>query len=368
MNRPPRVLVAGLGDTGLLTAIHLAPHADVVGISTKPGLVSGQELGLRLARPREWERAYRIGFDRFRRLADLRIVHGAVTDLDPEARTVRVKAADGSARDETYDVLVIATGVANGFWRTPAIEKDKEIDRALEGAHAQLAAAGSVVVVGGGAAAVGAAWNIATTWPDKQVDLYYPGDRALPGHHPSVWRTLRRRFERRGVGVHPGHRAVVPDAFRGESITSEPIAWTTGQPEVKADAVLWAIGRVRPNSEWIPAEYLDPAGFVVVDDQLRVPGAAGIYAIGDIAATDPLRTSARARADRLLARNIRADLARGRAKRFRPLPNRWGSVVGVQDNVLEVFSPSGRAWRIPAWEALRPWLVDRAIYKGIRPE
>ena len=44
----PRVVVAGLGDSGLLTATHLARHVDVVGISTKPALVSGQELGLRL--------------------------------------------------------------------------------------------------------------------------------------------------------------------------------------------------------------------------------------------------------------------------------------------------------------------------------
>jgi hypothetical protein len=35
------VVIAGLGDTGVLTAIRLARHADVVGISVKPGLVSG---------------------------------------------------------------------------------------------------------------------------------------------------------------------------------------------------------------------------------------------------------------------------------------------------------------------------------------
>ena len=45
----PRVVIAGLGDTGLLTARHLSRHVDVVGISTKPALVSGQELGMRLA-------------------------------------------------------------------------------------------------------------------------------------------------------------------------------------------------------------------------------------------------------------------------------------------------------------------------------
>jgi pyruvate/2-oxoglutarate dehydrogenase complex dihydrolipoamide dehydrogenase (E3) component len=225
-----------------------------------------------------------------------------------------------------------------------------------------------VIVIGGGAAAVSSAWNIAATWPTKKVDLYFPGDHALPRHHPRVWRALRRRFEERGIGLHGGHRAVIPDGFRTDRITREPVVWSTGQPESSADAVLWAVGRVKPNTDWIPKELLDGDGFVAVDDHLRVRGAADVYAIGDVAATDPLRTSARARADVLLARNIRADLGHGTPKRFRPLKRRWGSVVGVQDNRLEVFSSSGRRWTIPAWESLRPWLVNRAIYKGIRQD
>jgi len=367
VKRRPRVVVAGVGDTGLLTAIHLAPHADVVGISTKAGLVSGQELGLRLARPREWERGYRIGFDRFRRLDSARVIHGTVTSVDTDGRTITVKAADGSAQDESYDVLVIATGASNGFWRTPALQDDGDVARDLDESHARIEAADSVTVVGGGAAAVSSAWNIAATWPDKRVDLYFPGTHALPHHHPRVWRILEGRFEARGIGLHPGHRAVVPAGFRCDEITGGPVAWSTGQPESTADAVLWAIGRVTPNSDWIPAEFLDANGFVVVDDYLRVVGAERIYAIGDVAATDALRTSARARADRLVARNVRAELGHGTAKRFRPLARRWGSVVGAQDNRLEVFSPSGRSWTIPAWDALWPWLVARSIYKGIRP-
>jgi apoptosis-inducing factor 2 len=368
VSRRPRVVIAGLGDTGVLTAIQLARHADVVGISTKPGLVSGQELGLRLARPREWQRAYWIGFDRFRELDGARVIHGTVTGLDTDERVVHVRAVDGTSRGEPYDVLVISTGVANGFWRTPAVQDEVKVAQDLDTAHLQLASAKSVMVVGGGAAAVSSAWNVAATWPDKRVDLYFPGTEALPHHHPRVWRTLRRRFEARGVDIHGGHRAVVPDGFCSERITREPVAWSTGQPASAADAVIWAIGRVSPNTGWVPEEHRDSNGFVVVDDFLRVPGAAGVYAVGDVAATDPLRTSARARADRLLARNIRADLGHGTPKRFKPLPRRWGSVVGVQDNRLEVFSPKGAAWTIPAWETLRPWLVNRSIYKGVRPD
>src|ERR1700743_2808168 len=83
-----RVVVAGLGDVGILAAIRLGKHFDVVGISVKPGLVSGQELGVRLAPPRGGARDYWIPFDRFRRLDPVRIVQGSLTAVDLAARTV----------------------------------------------------------------------------------------------------------------------------------------------------------------------------------------------------------------------------------------------------------------------------------------
>lgn len=79
----PRVVIVGLGDTGVLTAIALRGYADVVGITATPEFVSGQELGLRLARPEAWERDYRIAYRRFRGLDRTRIVHGTATGLDP---------------------------------------------------------------------------------------------------------------------------------------------------------------------------------------------------------------------------------------------------------------------------------------------
>jgi len=361
----PRVVIAGLGDTGLLTAIKLAGKTDVVGISSKPGLVSGQELGMRLARPDEWARDYWIPFERFRKLDAVRTVHGTLTGIDASAGTVSVRTPDGSEAVEGFDALVVATGVSNGFWRTPELQAAAEVDAALRAAHDRLAEAKSIAVVGGGAAAISAAFNLASAWPDTQVDLYFPGERALPQHHRRVWGVVAGRLHALGVGLHPGHRAIAPD--RMDAITDAPIEWSTGQPPAGADAVLWAIGRVRPNTDWLPQEWLDGGGFVRVDEHLRVAGLDHVYAIGDVAATGPLRNSARGRADGLLAHNILAGLNGGRLKSFREAPVRWGSVVGTQDNVLEVFSPGGRPFRIPAWSRWQPWLVRRAIYRGIRP-
>lgn len=364
-----RVVIAGLGDSGVLAAIKLARHFAVVGVSAKPGLVSGQELGWRLARPAEWARANWVGFDRFRGLDDVRTVHGTLTGLDLAGQAVSVVGDDGSVTTEPYDALVIATGVSNGFWRRPTLQSAAEVGADLRGAHERLAAARSVIVVGGGAAAVSSAANIALAWPDKRVDLYFPGERALPAHHPRTWQRVKARLAAAGVVLHPGHRAVIPDGFDCDEITGDPVQWSTGQPAAAADAVLWAIGRVRPNTGWLPAELLDEQGFVRVTPELRNPAHPNVFALGDVAATDPLRSSARNRADGLLARNVRAAFAGRPLRQYRAPTRRWGSVLGIQPDGLEVFAPNGRAFRFPAWSfdtVLMPLVVRRGIYRGVR--
>ncbi|MGO9929476.1 MAG: FAD-dependent oxidoreductase [Mycobacterium sp.] len=368
MNRK-RVVVAGLGDVGVLTAIRLARQADVIGISVKPALVSGQELGIRLSRPQDWARDYWVPFDRFRRLDRVRTVHATLTGLDLAAKTVSARREDGAQIAEEYDALVISTGVTNGFWRRPTLQSAAQIGADLRAAHERLAAANSVIVVGGGAAAVSSAANIATTWPDKRVDLYFPSERALGEYHPGIWQRVRDRLTDLGVGIHPGRRAMVPDGFAGDDITSEPVRWSTGQPPASADAVLWAIGRVKPNTGWLPPELLDERGFVRVTPELRVPGHRGVFAVGDVAATDRLRSSARNRGDALVAHNIRAELAGRRLRTFRTPGRRWGSLLGIQPNGLEVFFPTGHAFRFPSWSVERvvmPWIVRWGMYRGVR--
>ena len=365
------VLIAGLGDCGVLTAMRLARRddLDVVGVSAKPALVSGQELGWRLSRPDHWARHNWIAFDRFRALDGVRTVHGTLTGVDLDARTVSVATADGGSAVERYDALIIATGVTNGFWRRPTLQTADEIGADLRAAHDRLAAARSVIVVGGGAAAVSSAANVALTWPDTRVDLYFPGERGLTAHHPRTWARVRDRLEAAGVRLHPVHRAELPDDFTGDEITAGPVSWRTGQPPASADAVLWTVGRVRPNTGWLPTDLLDDDGFVAVTPQLRVPRRRGVFAVGDVAATDPLRSSARNRADALLAHNVVAEFEGRPLRSYRAPRSRWGSVLGIQRDGLEVFAPNGRAFRFPAWSferVLMPWIVQRGIYRGVR--
>ena len=171
-------------------------------------------------------------FDRFRGLDRVRTVHGDADRGRPGGPHGARRAAP-TARPvaEDYDALVISTGVTNGFWRQPTLQSATEIGADLRAAHDRLAAAGSVIVVGGGAAAVSSAANLATTWPGKRIDLYFPGERALLaapppdlGADPAPADRSRRR------ACTPGTARSCPTASPATRSPATPSQWSTGQP------------------------------------------------------------------------------------------------------------------------------------------
>ena len=75
-----RILIAGFGDTGVLTAINLPKKYDITAVGTKPLLLSGQELGMRITDPGRWQEDYKIDFARFKHLEGVNILHGEVSN------------------------------------------------------------------------------------------------------------------------------------------------------------------------------------------------------------------------------------------------------------------------------------------------
>ena len=365
----PRVVIAGMGDTGILVAIHLRRRFQVTGIATRPALLSGQELGNRLADPTHWRRNFLIPFPSFKRLDDVTVLHGRIAAVDEAGCAVTVERADGTETTEPYDVLVIASGATNGFWRHDRVEDLTQVERSLADVTTQIDAAATIAVVGGGATGVSAAMNLARRHPHKAVHLFVSGDQPLPGYHPRVRTRMANDLAAAGVHVHPGHRAAVPDGFLGDRLTTTPSEWSTGQGPFSADVVLWALGRVRPNNGFIPPEMLDEHGFVRVDEHLRVPGHPNVYAVGDVAASDPHRSSARNWGYLVVARNIRAQFGHGKPRRYKAPPTRWGSIAGLQDDGLTVFQPNGKAFTVPKW-AVQPLLfrlyLHQILYGGLR--
>lgn len=365
----PTVVVAGLGDTGVLVANRLARACNVVGVTTRPALVSGQELGLRVTDPAQWARSYFVPHARFRRLDRVRTVHGRITSVDLTLGSVRVDLATGGATDEPYDVLVIATGASNGFWRHDRVEDLADVEADLASTAAELARAPSVAVIGGGPTGVSVADSLARR-SGGSVHLFHSGDLPLPDHHPKVRTWIAEVLRRDGVTVHPHHRAQLPDGFAADRLTHDPIEWSTGQEPFTADTVVWAVGGGRPHTGFLPSDVLDDDGFVRVDEHLRVPGHPNVFAVGDVAASDPLRSSARNWGWRVVVANVRRQTCgRGRVRRYHAPPYRWGSVLGLQENGLVVVQSNGRRFRIPrrmASVSLYRGYIPLYLYGGLR--
>jgi NADH dehydrogenase FAD-containing subunit len=372
-DKRPVVAIIGLGETGVLTATNL-PARDfrVVGISTKPVLVSGQEVGSRLVDRGQWQRDYITALDRFRGLDGHRVVVGQVVSVDPAAREIAYRQPDGTMESLAYDTLVIASGVTNGFWRDDRMASLAEIEAEDRAREARIATATTIAVIGGGPTGASMATNLAIRHPDKQVSWYYPGAHPLPGYHPDTVADIEARAATAGVALRPGHRAISPgpDELAANPGTG-PVSWQTGQAPGKADLVFWAVGVSRPNTGFVPAQWLDEHGYVRTEPSLQVPGHPEVFAIGDVAATDPLRSSARNWAYRILASNIAALHAGDMSaiKPFEPPAHRWGSILGVQADGMVVYSQQGKRTRFRRWVVrwlLYPLVVRKQIYGGIR--
>lgn len=368
---PQRVVVAGMGDTGVPIAARLARRCEVVGISTRPALVSGQELGARLSDSRQWRASYLVPFGRFRALDRVRLVHGRIRSVDLQERLVHVEGADGATSTEHYDWLVIATGASNGFWRHDRVEHLAEVLDEHDEVTSAISSAARVAVVGGGPSGVSVADNLARG-RSQEVHLFHSGELPLPGYHPRARRWVAGRLRRDGVHVHPHHRAETADGFSGDRITSGQIRWSTGQVPFDADATIWAVGRTSAHSSFLPADVLDENGFVRVDQHLGVPGHPNVFAVGDIAASDPNRSSARNFGYRVVVANLRRLMAGSNRKlvTFRAPEYRWGSVLGIQDDGLVILQPNGKRVQVPVWmarEVLLRVFVRAYLYGTLRP-
>ncbi|NRB39817.1 MAG: FAD-dependent oxidoreductase [Pseudomonadales bacterium] len=366
-----RIVIAGFGDTGLLAGIDLAKDFDVIGISAKPCLVSGQELGTRLTRPKVWKSDYLMPFHRYKKLDNVTHLQGQITSIDTASSSVYITGIDGSEQQERYDALLISSGVSNGFWRDNKLEDIDTINANIDLAAQKLAKTQRVAIIGGGATGVSVCSNLKEQYPAKDVHLFYSQEHILAGYHPKVQKKVEAQLKQQGIHLHANHRAVIPEGFSGECFTAETIHWRGDQEAFKADIVLWAVGNLKPNNTFIPQDMLNEKGFVKTTKHLQVSGHNNVFTVGDIAASDPNRSSARNAGFLTVANNIRAHLQgnKNKMKTFKASQYRWGSVLGVQKNGMRVFTPKGGSIRISqplVRKILFPFFVRKLIYKGVR--
>lgn len=280
IERAPRLGGAGLG-TGTVPSKTLREMAQLLAavrqrgvyglkLTLEPGLTVGDIMFRRqMVLEAEWGVIQR-NLDRYR----IEVVRGDAVLRD--ARTVRVRQADGRTVDLTTKAILLATG--SSPYRPPQIPSGHP--RLLDANT--LAELGplprELVVVGGGVvgtefAAVFAALGVPVTLVELQ-------NRLLPIVDAELAERFKRHLEEQGVRVILNEPVVGVDADRSELV----FRLQSGEA-LTCEAALVAAGRVG-NTRTLGLEALgiavDEQGFIPVDEhmQTRVPG---VYAAGDVA-------------------------------------------------------------------------------------
>ena len=323
------------------------------------------------------------------------VVRGRVSQVDLTRRRVHVEMRGVGVRELVYDHLVLALGGVSNYLGLKNVEEraldfkslfdaisirnhiidmfeqaDREEDPELRRERLTF------VIAGGGFAGAELAGSvndfargILVDFPnlssrDLQIVLIHSRDRILPELSESLGRYAQASMTLRGVTFRLNCR--LTDCLPGKVILSDG--------ELRTRTLVWTAGTVpNPLLRTLPLQ-TDRRGAAVVDEMLGVPGYPGVWALGDCAAVNDVKTGEPCpptaqfalREAHLLARNIRASLQGSPPKAFHFDSLGALCVVGHHTACAELRIPFTRAKKV-RFRGLFAWLLWRGIYLGKLP-
>jgi selenide,water dikinase len=316
-----------------------------------------------------------IDLVRLARFAGARLIHDEATGLDRISRRVLCRAHPPIR----YDVVALDIGSTPRHDDVPgaaehatpvkpiaefAARWEVLLGRAREAGQVRLAIVGGGA--GGGELALAAQYRLRALLGTPPEVTLVTRDGLLPSHNPRVRRRFDRLLAARGIRVltHNPVARVEPGrlvAADGSFVEFDEALWVT-----EAAGAPWLADTGLP---------LDGSGFLVVDETLRSPADAAVFAAGDIA-TMPGHPRDKAgvyavRAGPPLADNLRRALA-GRGLR-RAVPQRQAlALIGSGDGYAAAsrgpFAAYGRSlWRLKDWIDRR-WMRRYTELPGMAAE
>jgi len=297
-----QLVIIGAGFAGLMAALSAARLRDEKGASPQDLAITvvAPEPTL-VVRPRLYERdpaTMTAPLSELFAATDIGFRAGWADTVDIGAGTVRIASPDGNVDTLFYDRLVLAAG-SHGFQppipgladfgysvtdRDGAVALDKHLHALAERPASR--ARNTVVVGGGGFTGI----EVATELPDRLREILGPntpvriviverGPVVAPDMGPEPRPYIEARLRDLDIDTRLGSGIVQLDEGgvtleSGERIEAETVVWSAGM-------------RASPLTAQLPAER-DNLGRILVDPDLRVPGAPHIFAAGDTAkaATD----------------------------------------------------------------------------------
>jgi dihydrolipoamide dehydrogenase len=203
-----------------------------------------------------------------------------VTTLEGTATLTDEHTLEVDGERVTFEKLIVATG--SRPIELPGFESDGE--RIVDSTGALLVAEVPKRFMTLGGSAIGLEFADVYAALGSEVTVVELMDEIVPTADPDVAKELRRSFEKRGVTIKTGTKAVSQRSTDdGVEVTLET---KDGASEtVTVDKLLVAVGR-RPNGAGLGLEGIgvtvDERGFVPVNDHLQT-NVPHVYAIGDVA-------------------------------------------------------------------------------------
>jgi len=291
-----RLVIIGAGFAGMYAALSSARLRDIKGASP-------QELEITLVapepilvvRPRLYEpkpESLTAPLQDVLRAIDVVYVQGRAETVDTKSRAVEIITANGPQQTLHYDRLIVAAGsrlfrpiipgLAEHAFSVDQLDDAIALDRHLHALADRPASRtrDTVVVAGGGFTGI----EVATEMParlhailgkaEPRVIIVDRGDAIAPdmgaGPRPIIEGALRELGveARLGAGV--------------AALDESGVTLSDGE-RIESATVIWAAGmRAAPLTAQIPGER-DNFGRLLVDRELRVPSAPGVFATGDVA-------------------------------------------------------------------------------------
>ena len=339
------IIILGGGFAGLLCALRLRQHTQVLLINASPHFEERTRLHQLAA-------GHRLPQLRLEESLPGQFLQGWVTAIQPVARQVEVATAEGLQTID-YQKLVIALGSHTDVSRLPGAA---EHCYTLAGESARRLARdlpdrGRILVIGDGLTAVELASELAESHPGLQVRL---AGAHQPGHDLSASAAgyLRATLEQMGVTVHQ-QRIREVQAGRADGLEFDLAVYCGG---FRACPLASEAG--------LP---VNERGQLLVDETLRCPRYPEIWGIGDAASPPVSQRMACATAlpmAQLAAANLLAELEDRPLKPFRHRFLGRCFSLGRRRGLLQFVRADDSSLPFYLWGGLAAWTKEK-ILSGI---
>lgn len=313
----------------------------------------------------------------------IKIIKATAVGLDPSNRTVTVTPTDAGKTEQTisYDSLVLSTGTTSPspLW---TLHGDENLtSEAFKSVNASLSKAKTVLIAGGGAVGVETAGEVAAAQPEAKITLLSGGPRLLQRLKPATGAKAQAYLEQY-LGVTVVHdvrveHAVETSADKDGDAGKTTVPLSDGSKHT-TDLYIDATGGV-PNSQFLPAEWLDETKRVVTRDAyFRARGSSdgdrhadGVYVLGDIVAGSNNTVFELDAMVPVLCSSVGVDIAAqddSAEGEHAPKPGFLWTLLGakttgapaqkefkpIKDTILVPIGPNGGVgqlfgWQVPSW-------------------